>query len=69
MRSQFQMQLKKKEMEVWLNYFHGKSSVSFIFQVLLSNTLTFCFHKNSSFPVKDTDRKFPSKVDMSLSAC
>lgn len=41
----------KKKMEVCLNYFHGKSSVSFIFRVLLSNTLTyFAFIKTQVFP-------------------
>lgn len=71
MFSQFQMLLReKKEMEVWLNYFHLKKfSQLYISCSFIKHFHIFFFlHQNSSFSLKDTDRKLPSNVGMSLSA-
>lgn len=69
MCSQFHMLKKKKEMEVWLNYFYLKM----FNQLYMSSSFIKHFHvffilQNSSFSFKDTDRKFPSNVDVSMFA-
>ena len=60
---------KKKEMEVWFNCFHLKKyNQLYISSSFVKHFHIFCFHQNSSFSLKDTDRKFPSNVNVSLSA-
>lgn len=60
---------KKKEMEAWLNYLYLKM----FNQLYMSSSFIKYFHvffflQNSSFSFKDTDRKFPSNVDVSMFA-
>lgn len=60
---------KKKEMEVWLNYFYLKMfNQLYMSSSFIKHFHVFFFLQNSSFSFKDTDRKFPSNVDVSMFA-